>query len=100
MGQLADGIKDREWALRAREMYSADWLETGAIQEAEANLKTYHELSEETGGGNPVVELSHAMRALLHGELEEANGWLNTRWLWVSVVRNRAHCCHMPHKSG
>ena len=35
-------------------------------------LKTYQELSGETGSGNSVIELSDAMRALLHGEFEES----------------------------
>jgi eukaryotic-like serine/threonine-protein kinase len=71
MVSLADRIKDREWALRAIEMHLADLLETGAVQEADTDLKTYEELSGKTGSGNSVVELSYAMRALLHGELEE-----------------------------
>ena len=71
MVSLADRIKDREWALRALEMHLADLLETGAIQEADTDLKTYEELSGKTGSGNSVIELSYAMRALLHGELEE-----------------------------
>ncbi len=71
MKSLADRIKDREWALRALEMHLADLLETGAIEEADTDLKSYEELSGKTGSGNSVVELSYAMRALLHGELAE-----------------------------
>jgi len=71
MVSLADRIKDRQWALRAVEMHLADLLETGAIHEADADLKAYQDLSGETGSDNSVVELTHAMRALLHGELEE-----------------------------
>ncbi len=68
MVQLAERIKDPQWALRALEMHLADLLETGAMQEAEADLKTYKELSEKTGGSSSMVELSNATRALLHGE--------------------------------
>jgi class 3 adenylate cyclase len=71
MVSLADRIKDRQWALRAVEMHLADLLETGAIQEADADLTTYQELSGKTGSANSVVELSCAMRALLRGEFEE-----------------------------
>jgi eukaryotic-like serine/threonine-protein kinase len=68
MVQLAERIKDPQWALRALEMHLADLLETGAMQEADADLKTYKELSEKTGGSSAMVELSHTMRSLLHGE--------------------------------
>jgi len=71
MVQLAERIKDPEWALRAVEMHLADLLETGAMQEAEADLKTYKELSERTGGSSSMVELTNAMRALLRGDLSE-----------------------------
>jgi class 3 adenylate cyclase len=71
MVSLAERLQDREWALRALEMHLADLLETGAMTEADADLKTYKELSGKTGRANSVVELSDAMRALLHGEFEE-----------------------------
>jgi eukaryotic-like serine/threonine-protein kinase len=71
MVQLAERIKDPEWALRALEMHLADLLETGAMQEADADLKTYKELSEKTGGSSSMVELTNAMRALLRGDLSE-----------------------------
>ena len=71
MVSLAERLQDREWALRSLEMHLADLLETGAMTEADADLKTYKELSGKTGSANSVVELSDAMRALLRGEFEE-----------------------------
>ena len=71
MVSLAERLQDREWALRALEMHLADLLETGAMTDADADLKTYKEVSGKTGSANSVVELSCAMRALLRGEFEE-----------------------------
>src|SRR5258708_15880384 len=71
MVHLADQLKDREWALRSREMYLADLLETGSIQDADTALRTYKELCEETALENPMVELVNAMRAMLRADFAE-----------------------------
>ncbi len=69
---LADRLHHLEWALKAHEIRIADLLELGDLRSTEVEVLIYAKLYAELGGQNGSVQIIGAMRALLGGELAEA----------------------------
>ncbi|HEY6394822.1 MAG TPA: adenylate/guanylate cyclase domain-containing protein, partial [Candidatus Binataceae bacterium] len=68
---LARNSGDREWELRAREMYLADTLEQGDVPGAAIALQEFRHLATNMRTASIAVELTDTMRALLRGEFED-----------------------------
>jgi len=68
---LAGRLHHPEWTRRAHEMRIADLLELGDFQSAEAEVLIYEKVYADLGQ-NGSVQIISAMRALLRGELAEA----------------------------
>ena len=84
---IAQQTRDWQTLLRSHEVRLGAMLEMGEIHEVDAEIAAIENLARSVGSSNGYVERYRAMRALMRGELDEAEQWLD-RLLSIAQQRN------------
>lgn len=77
MANLAEQSAEWNWALRAREMRAAAFLEMGQLREIETEIAACAEISARLGPSSGIVERLRAGQAMIHGDFDECERYLN-----------------------
>ncbi len=86
MTSIAERVGDWESVLNARRARLGAMLEMGEIHEVDAEIAAMENVARVRGHSNGCVERYRTMRALMRGELDEAERWLERL---LSIARQR-----------